>query len=239
MPEPAQPALFQRATPDGSKVLFFSDAKLTTEGTSGGGARDLYRYDTDSGDLTDLMAVAGKIAKGLGVLGASDDGSRVYFAAFGDGLAAGAPDGQTNIYLWRDGHLQFIVGMPNVNSGGVGPDAVNWATVRSTAIRSPASALTVVCCSSARPSQSPASRPTAIVSSIAMTLILTSASASRATRRAARRRLTRASRQGHLMVREGLLVRLRSAPQPLCRRAARLLPDGGGAGLSLEHQRSP
>ncbi len=112
-PNGHKPATFAAANKTGSLVYFTSCEKLTADSTavstaadscsdlsgSGGNVQrlqssDLYRYDTATGQLTDL-SVDNTDAQGAdveAVLGASADGSWVYFAARGS-LAAGAPAG--------------------------------------------------------------------------------------------------------------------------------------------------
>lgn len=117
-------AMFRGATPDGSKVFFTSSQQLVDEDTNS--ATDLYLY-THSGDpgnednLT-LVSVDGEPddlveANVLGVLGFSDDASRIYFVADGhlvDGAEPGCEPpvptcpGGPRLYLWDDGELSFI-----------------------------------------------------------------------------------------------------------------------------------
>ena len=113
---------------------------------------ELYRYDAGTDTLTDLIAVPAATAKNgidvQGVLGTSEDGSRVYLAA--NGVPTGATnspnargesaapgdckglirfgDGICNLYLWREGvgDLTFIARLDV--SGGLAADAANWAT---------------------------------------------------------------------------------------------------------------
>ena len=70
-----------------------------------------------------------------GVLGASADGSYLYFAANGV-LAAGAspgdckgpvsrPSGKCNLYLWHEGQTSFIAAL-NEDGGSTSSDAYNW-----------------------------------------------------------------------------------------------------------------
>ena len=110
---------------------------------------DLYRYDAETDTLTDLIAVPAATAKNgidvQGVLGTSEDGSRVYLAA--NGVPAGVTNspnaggesaapgtckgpigkgsGACNLYLWREGvaGLTFIA---RLDVGG-GFDSENWA----------------------------------------------------------------------------------------------------------------
>ncbi len=132
-PNGPKPAAFMAATPDGAKVFFSSCEKLTDDSTAvstaaegcigSGQGQDLYSYDTASGDLTDLSVDPNvgdpQRAGVVGVLGASGDGSYVYFVANGV-LAAGAspgscamggPGGQQgkcNLYLSHGGAVTFI-----------------------------------------------------------------------------------------------------------------------------------
>jgi hypothetical protein len=112
--EAQQPARFLTATPDGSKAFFTSPERLTEDATgdpSGSGFEDLYMYDVGRGELTDLSidheAGDPQGAAVEGVLGVSDDGDYVYFAATGH-LAPGGGPGGGNIYLWHDGTASYV-----------------------------------------------------------------------------------------------------------------------------------
>jgi hypothetical protein len=106
-------AEFWAASDDGSLVYFTSKAALTKESNTGheeasgeeDAGNDLYRYDVETGALTDLTVDAGRAedpngADVLGVVGSSEDGSYVYFVADGD-LGGGAISGQPNLYVWH------------------------------------------------------------------------------------------------------------------------------------------
>jgi hypothetical protein len=144
-PNGPQPAAFLMATPDGSKAYFISSEELTNNATTGpaDNGRDLYRYDAESGQLTDMTPDTSDPngAEMQGVLGTSDDGSRVYFAANGDldGSGPATPGdcsnffaswtGECNLYLWNEGHITFVAkidaaGEPTANRES---DAANWA----------------------------------------------------------------------------------------------------------------
>ncbi|HYB24026.1 MAG TPA: hypothetical protein VED41_09535 [Solirubrobacteraceae bacterium] len=145
-PEPAQ---FWAASADGSAVYFTSKAALTSASFTGpeeslearhkkekahepvaNPGDDLYRYDLDGGGLTDLTADAGNVedpdgADVLGVVGASEDGSYVYFVAAGH-LGETAPRGQVeplpNLYVWHEtaegaGSVRFIATLAPPNEG--------------------------------------------------------------------------------------------------------------------------
>ena len=73
------------------------------------GGNDLYRFDTVTGQLTDLTVDHNASdplgADVQGVVAESEDGSYLYFAAHGD-LATGATPGQDNLYLVPRRHDQ-------------------------------------------------------------------------------------------------------------------------------------
>jgi hypothetical protein len=112
VPEPRESRTeFRYAASDGSVAFFSSGEKLTDDATPGAGSEDLYRYEVDSEELTDLTVHPGG-AEVLGTLGGSDDGSIVYFVARA-ALAPGAQAGDANVYVWRDdgsakGSIEFI-----------------------------------------------------------------------------------------------------------------------------------
>jgi DNA-binding beta-propeller fold protein YncE len=146
--------VFQIASTDGSRVFFTDERALTANSGAGGTGSlkfDLYecRIVTDGAGglacaLTDLTPKAGSEPAGVqgnrtgisqgNVLGASEDGSYVYFAAKGvlasnvgaDGTAAapaGCPPnegepGTCNLYLAHEGVVRFIATL----SGGDGTD---------------------------------------------------------------------------------------------------------------------
>jgi hypothetical protein len=136
----AKPAAFVAATPDDSKVFFLSCEKLTDDSTAVSTesdsciekpseqdlqGQDLYLYEPESGTLSDLSVDPNLSdplgADVVGVLGASEDGSYVYFAANGV-LAPGAslgtcPSGHAdgtfssaicNIYVEHEGTLALV-----------------------------------------------------------------------------------------------------------------------------------
>jgi DNA-binding beta-propeller fold protein YncE len=106
-PEPASPeSHYKAANSEDSRIFFTSPERLTTNATPGGeGREDLYEFEVTSGSseplsgkLTDLSvdANAGEGADVRGVIGASEDGSDVYFVAngvLGDGAEHGAKPG--------------------------------------------------------------------------------------------------------------------------------------------------
>lgn len=127
-------ARYQMATSDGSQVFFIARYGLAPNATSSGAASctlthgdnlgvgcDLYRYSAETGALIDVSASSNPAdtagASVAGVLDASADGSRVFFAAKGQ-LIVG--QGQTyaentsagtrgyNVYLWDEGTMSYV-----------------------------------------------------------------------------------------------------------------------------------
>ncbi len=119
---------FKAATPDGSKVFFLDESKLTSDSTAAAGEPDLYECALPEGaskcELTDLtVAAAGVHADVLRVtpLG-HHDSSDIYFIAEGvlasntreftngEGktVVEGAEAGKQNMYLWNGEKTTFI-----------------------------------------------------------------------------------------------------------------------------------
>jgi len=150
-PNGGRPASYMWTTPDGGRVFFGSCEKLTNDSTAfstasnscndtGGGnaieqGQDLYEFDTTTGDLKDLTVdhdpADPKGAAVLGLVGASADGSYVYFAAngaLGTGAQPGtcrsysAGQGKCNLYLAHDGAITFIARLDIGNTG----DYTDW-----------------------------------------------------------------------------------------------------------------
>ncbi|HEY0318807.1 MAG TPA: NHL repeat-containing protein [Solirubrobacterales bacterium] len=143
-------AMFQRASADGSEIYFSSCEKLTDDSTavlsdcpdasripydSGG---DLYRYDVESGHLADLsVSTTVEHASLMGMIGASEDGSYVYFASKGKLTAdsESAPDvansfeRRPNIYRWHNGQLHYVTSMASYLEGQPDEDG-NWTRTR-------------------------------------------------------------------------------------------------------------
>ena len=148
-PDPAGPlpAFFWDAEVEqGDAVLFTSCEQLTDDSTAeasadprcGRGDRgadphipgaDLYRFDVDSGMLTDLTTGDPAGADVFGVVGSSEDLSRVYFVA-GGVLATGATADAPNLYVRDGGATRFIGTLDSAcsNPGSPNPiqDCESW-----------------------------------------------------------------------------------------------------------------
>jgi WD40-like Beta Propeller Repeat len=118
---PSNGAFFLWASADGSKVLFGSGSQLTNDATAGGG---MYEYDFESHALRfltpDATDVNGARVPDQAVVGASDDGSRIYFVAEGKlegpGLAGKGTTGQPNLYVYE----------PRTSAGVANPEPLRF-----------------------------------------------------------------------------------------------------------------
>lgn len=140
-------ATFQAASSDGSRVFFTANAGLTSSSSAAG--VDLYEYDLNTQRLSDLSVDANSAdtngASVAGVLGISEDGSDIYFAATGQLLegsggaqentqATNETSGETNIYFAHEGRLSFVGTVTQAetsNESGSGSDVLtdfnNWS----------------------------------------------------------------------------------------------------------------
>jgi hypothetical protein len=117
--------VFWRATDDGSSVFFTDESRLTPDSTAASGKPDLYRFDVESGTLSDLTVLAGA-ADVLGVSGIAEDGSYVYFVANG-ALAPGAQPGDCpgteeapghcSLYVLHQGSIELIATLSGADAG--------------------------------------------------------------------------------------------------------------------------
>jgi len=117
-PDSYAPAKFLYASSDGTRAFFTSAEALTDDALVANGQK-LYMYDaskpaSDPHNLTFMdPGVGGSATEVKGLIGASDDGRYVYFAAAGD-LIAGKPT-SSGIYLWHDGALSLVGQAPNLS----------------------------------------------------------------------------------------------------------------------------
>jgi hypothetical protein len=114
--------VFGGASNDGSRVFFTDKTRLTLDSTPSveGERGDLYEFNLGTGKVSDLSVTlnVGEAATVLGLVGASSDGSYVYFVANGvlaDGASPGnCVDGGSsgtqacNLYVTHDGDTAFI-----------------------------------------------------------------------------------------------------------------------------------
>ncbi len=124
---------YQDASADGTRVFFVSHQALTDDAVIG---RDsLYMWDATAPSGHRLRLVSkdqnasdgGDVSMktGCGVVGVSDDGTRVYFIAQGQ-LVAGAPTLGTDagLYVWHDegggvSSTKYVGKLKNLNNGGI------------------------------------------------------------------------------------------------------------------------
>jgi hypothetical protein len=119
--------VFGAASKDGSVVYFTDTGKLISGSKAEEGKPDLYRYEFGKAEpLSDLTrgAVPGNVQ---GIVGASDDGSYLYFVAKGvlsseeEGPSGEkAIEGAENLYLYHGGKASFIARLS-------GADQRDWA----------------------------------------------------------------------------------------------------------------
>jgi hypothetical protein len=112
--------VFQAASSDGSVVLFTDDSRLVKGAGANTGEPDLYRYQFGAepalSDLTPESPTPGSEAAGVkGLVGASDDGSYIYFVATGvlsgeqqNTAGEKAVAGADNLYLSHEGQVSFV-----------------------------------------------------------------------------------------------------------------------------------
>jgi NHL repeat len=123
--------IYQSASSDGSKAFFTAESRLTP----GAGPGGLYRYDLGAEEkpLTDLtpesLTPGSEGAKIQGVVGASEDGSYLYFVAGGilseaeNDAGQKAQAGKPNLYLWHEGEgVRFIATLS-------GEDSLDWSLI--------------------------------------------------------------------------------------------------------------
>lgn len=133
---PDEGATFQYATANGTKVFFTANAGLTSESSSEG--IDLYEYDLENSKLTDLSVEEEPGgAKVAGFIGASRDGSHVYFAARGQlvpgqgrTLAQNEHDKTFSLYGAEGGEVSFVGTVTEEDLRNVSIDRLNQWTSR-------------------------------------------------------------------------------------------------------------
>jgi hypothetical protein len=136
---PAVGVQYQWATDDGSRVFFTANAGLSAEASGEGTPEgtDLYEYDLDSEELTDRTVVQAKGgARVAGFIGASEDGSVVYFGSpaqllpgRGPTLAQNQKANTNSIYRESGGRLTYVGGAsPTQGTGLYIKESSEWAS---------------------------------------------------------------------------------------------------------------
>jgi hypothetical protein len=129
----AEPARFWATSTDGSRVFFTSKAELTTKSYTGATepmGEDLYECEIVENAVThkhecklsDLTADTNPAdseegAAVQGVVGASSDGSYVYFVAKGQLVAGKGVDHEDNLYMVHDGAAPVYIATLNGSDG--------------------------------------------------------------------------------------------------------------------------
>jgi hypothetical protein len=127
---PTSGGVFQASSSDGSVAFFTASSRLKSNSSATG--TDLYRYQLNAPEgehLTDLTPAGSGSANVQGVIGASDDGTYLYFVASGvlsgeeeNGAGQKAAAGKPNLYLWHQGDpgVRFLATLS-------GEDSLDWS----------------------------------------------------------------------------------------------------------------
>ncbi len=119
-PDTPQPARYQTASTDGTRVFFTTSEQLTNVSNSGDQALYMYDANAPAGHHLTLISVDSEPADQpndvAGVMGASEDGHYVYFISAGQ-LVLGQPalGPLLGIYEWHDGVVSYIGELANLN----------------------------------------------------------------------------------------------------------------------------
>ena len=112
------------ASVTGAKVFFTDRERLTPDSTAGGirAHQDLYLFNVETNKLEDITVDTADAdgASVIGVLGASEDGSYIYFVATGALSDTHAVMGHDNLYMWHEGTISFIGPLSSDDSGHSG-----------------------------------------------------------------------------------------------------------------------
>jgi hypothetical protein len=127
------PALFWRASADGTKALFSTAEAMVTGDIDGTAGSRLYMY-TDSGDPVNdanltLLSVDDESSDGsnpevLGVIESSEDMSSVYFIANNQLVSGADTSPGPKLYLWQGGSLRYLANLSGSNLVGLADETV-------------------------------------------------------------------------------------------------------------------
>lgn len=140
LPEEKRDTVFQTASSDGSLAFFTSHAPLTSNANTGPpchlchrAGNDLYEFDVSTRTLRDLTPDSSPAdpngAEVQGVLGASADGSYVYFVAAsalaGPNAEGRSPSSRDNLYMWHEAagglSITFVASLSGGDENGWSP----------------------------------------------------------------------------------------------------------------------
>lgn len=129
VPDPSPgAATFLGASEDGTRAFFMTDEHLLDADTNG--SSDLYMYSDSADPVSDsnlTLISAGNDPPATsepvvrGVLGVSDDGQRVYFAADNQLVTGQSTAPGFKLYVWDHGTVRYITTVVDAGPGGV-----NW-----------------------------------------------------------------------------------------------------------------
>ena len=130
-PGTPEPALFWRASADGTKALFSTGEAMVADDTPG--ARKLYMYVDSADPLNDANLTLlsaddepsdGSDAAVAGVVESSDDMDRVYFIADSQLVSGADISPGPKLYLWQDGSLRYIANLAGSDLIGLADETV-------------------------------------------------------------------------------------------------------------------
>ncbi|MGA8363679.1 MAG: NHL repeat-containing protein [Solirubrobacteraceae bacterium] len=119
---PADNGVFVAASKDGSVVYFTDTGKLISGSKAEAGKPDLYRYELGKTEPLSDLTKSTTPANVQGGIGASDDGSYVYFVAksvlsTGENAGEKAKEGAYNLYLFHGKETRFIAQLSPEDGG--------------------------------------------------------------------------------------------------------------------------
>jgi hypothetical protein len=129
-PDTSRPAQIWGMSADGSRVFFTTDEALLDEDEDGTSS-DLYMYEVEKpvGQRLTLLSVDETGDPNVSVttvLGASEDGHYVYFAANGQLVPGETWTVIQGIYLWHDGTISYLGTFDNSNVARLNTPATAW-----------------------------------------------------------------------------------------------------------------